>query len=191
MRQALRQALAIGLAFACLASLSMFYEFYLRWYGRFENGRYFDPVESVVYHADRRSLLRRPRPRLRRPLRGHAPHRPARVSAALPAIVFAVLAAFGLSALLTRGDGPKREAARRAARLVRLAVTGTLAAGSAFLFYERYWIWRECFNELGRCYDGEAGVMLQQAGWIWGGLFLIFATLALWNLAALRRRRRP
>ncbi len=87
------------------------------------------------------------------------------MSAALPAIVFAVLAAFGLSALLTRGDGPKREAARRAARLVRLAVTGTLAAGSAFLFYERYWIWRECFNELGRCYDGEAGVMLEQAGW--------------------------
>ncbi len=53
MRQALRQALAIGLAFACLASLSMFYEFYLRWYGRFENGRYFDPVESVVYHDGR------------------------------------------------------------------------------------------------------------------------------------------
>ena len=166
MRQALRQALAIGLAFACLASLSMFYEFYLRWYGRFENGRYFDPVESVVYHGTGLvwgalalvfGALCRPRSSSAGAgERGAAGDRFRRARGLRP------------SALLTRGDGPKREAARRAARLVRLAVTGTLAAGSAFLFYERYWIWRECFNELGRCYDGEAGVMLQQAGWIWG-----------------------
>jgi len=45
----LRRTLATILGFACLASLWMFYEFYLRWFGRFENGRYFDPVESVVY----------------------------------------------------------------------------------------------------------------------------------------------
>lgn len=27
-----------------------FYVFYLRWVFLFENGRYFDPVEEVVYH---------------------------------------------------------------------------------------------------------------------------------------------
>jgi hypothetical protein len=23
----------------------------------------------------------------------------------------------------------------------------------AFAYYDRYWRWRDCFNELGRCYD--------------------------------------
>jgi hypothetical protein len=27
----------------------MFYVFYLKWFSLFENGRYFDPVEEVVY----------------------------------------------------------------------------------------------------------------------------------------------
>lgn len=34
----------------CLLSGWMFYVFYLRWFSLFENGRYFDPVEGVVYH---------------------------------------------------------------------------------------------------------------------------------------------
>jgi hypothetical protein len=34
----------------CLLSVWMFYEFYLKWLPMFENGRYFDPREEVVYH---------------------------------------------------------------------------------------------------------------------------------------------
>ena len=30
----------------------LFYVFYLKWVFRFENGRYFDPVEEVVYEDD-------------------------------------------------------------------------------------------------------------------------------------------
>lgn len=30
----------------------LFYVLYLKWVFRFENGRYFDPVEEVVYDAD-------------------------------------------------------------------------------------------------------------------------------------------
>jgi hypothetical protein len=33
-----------------LLSAWMFYVFYLKWVWVFEDGRYFDPVEEVVYH---------------------------------------------------------------------------------------------------------------------------------------------
>jgi hypothetical protein len=33
----------------CLLSGWLFYEFYLKWLSLFENGRYFDPQEGVVY----------------------------------------------------------------------------------------------------------------------------------------------
>lgn len=62
----------------------------------------------------------------------------------------------------------------------------------AFVFYERYWRWRNCFNELGRCWDSESEqVFLEQAGIIWGGftlLFLVPALLILWRARADQRR---
>jgi hypothetical protein len=53
------------------------------------------------------------------------------------------------------------------------AVLSFLFAASAVLFalawYDRYWLWRDCFNELGRCYDPIGGeVYLEQAGLVWG-----------------------
>lgn len=63
------------------------------------------------------------------------------------------------------------------------------AAFFAYVFHERYWRWRNCFNELGRCWDSASEqVFVEQAGLIWGGatiLFLIPALLILW------RARRP
>ena len=53
-----------------------------------------------------------------------------------------------------------------------------MLAASVFAaaFYDRYWLWRDCFNELGRCFDPESGqVYLEQAGVAWGSL----ATLSL------------
>ena len=48
--------LRVGLKFISLFTFGlfllsgwMFYVFYLRWLSLFENGRYFDPVEEVVY----------------------------------------------------------------------------------------------------------------------------------------------
>lgn len=41
----------------------------------------------------------------------------------------------------------------------------------ALAFEARYWRWRDCFNELGRCYDPlSQDVYLEQAGLVWGNL---------------------
>lgn len=60
-------------------------------------------------------------------------------------------------------------------RAAFLTVVATVfAAGGVlfgFAFYDRYWRWRDCFNELGRCYDPDTqSVYLEQAGVVWGGL---------------------
>jgi hypothetical protein len=74
------------------------------------------------------------------------------------------------------------------------AVAAILAAAGLVLFglawYDRYWRWRDCFNELGRCYDPQSEqVFLEQAGLVWGGFAIMCAlvlTLSLWRL--IRRR---
>ena len=49
----------------------------------------------------------------------------------------------------------------------------------AAAFYDRYWRWRDCFNDLGRCYDPVSqNVYLEQAGLVWGGLAVIFLLAA-------------
>ena len=54
-----------------------------------------------------------------------------------------------------------------------------LAALFAVAFYDRYWRWRDCFNELGRCYDpATQDVYLEQAGVAWGSLALVSLALA-------------
>lgn len=63
------------------------------------------------------------------------------------------------------------------------------AIGVGFLFVSAllavafegfYWRWRDCFNELGRCYDPETQtVYLQQSGIIWGTLSAISLLLGL------------
>jgi len=63
-------------------------------------------------------------------------------------------------------------------------------AGGLFglAFYERYWRWRDCFNELGRCYDAASQqVFLEQAGIVWGGLTAICFAIA--SVLLVRRRR--
>lgn len=64
-----------------------------------------------------------------------------------------------------------------------------LTLACVFAFYERYWRWQDCFNELGRCYDMEVGVMVEQAGAIWGTLTLIFGLIFLGSLWRLLRQR--
>jgi hypothetical protein len=70
--------------------------------------------------------------------------------------------------------------------LLGLGLTG-LGALLALAFYERYWLWRDCFNELGRCYDPVSqDVYLEQAGIVWGSLAAI---CLLGGLALLLRHR--
>ncbi|HZH51895.1 MAG TPA: hypothetical protein VEZ16_08435 [Microvirga sp.] len=70
-------------------------------------------------------------------------------------------------------------------KFIRPVLWSGLALLSAFAFYDRYWRWRGCFNELGRCYDTENGVLLEQAGVIWGTFALVFSLLfarSLWRI---------
>jgi hypothetical protein len=73
-----------------------------------------------------------------------------------------------------------------------------LAGFSSFLgllfllaFYDRFWRWRDCFNELGRCYDpATEQVYLEQAGLAWGSLAgVCLITGILLALGAIRRCR--
>jgi hypothetical protein len=68
-----------------------------------------------------------------------------------------------------------------------IAVTGT-GTLLALVFYDRYWRWRDCFNELGRCFDPVTqDVYLAQSGGVYGGLAALFLIL---GLALLTWRRR-
>lgn len=74
-------------------------------------------------------------------------------------------------------------------------VLGALLAGFggllALLFYDRYWRWRDCFNELGRCYDEVSQqVYLEQAGGIYATLAALFLILGLGMMFRSFRRHR-
>ena len=61
----------------------------------------------------------------------------------------------------------------------------------AWAWYDRYWRWRDCFNELGRCFDPTEGVVyLEQSGVIWGGTAALCIAGFLISLALGLRRRR-
>jgi hypothetical protein len=84
-------------------------------------------------------------------------------------------------------------------RVVRmgLGAISALVAGIFLLaYYDRYWKWRDCFNELGRCWDSATEqVYVEQAGMIWGGGAALFGLIALgllWGIgrgAGMSRRR--
>lgn len=62
--------------------------------------------------------------------------------------------------------------------IIALSFTG-LAGLFGLAFYDRYWRWRDCFNELGRCYDPVSqDVLLEQSGIVWGGTTLICVAVA-------------
>jgi energy-converting hydrogenase Eha subunit H len=62
------------------------------------------------------------------------------------------------------------------------------AALFGWTFYQRCWRWRDCFNELGRCYDPIDQTVMTDAGFVWGLMAVVALglALALWMLG--RRR---
>jgi hypothetical protein len=72
-------------------------------------------------------------------------------------------------------------------RLTAGILFAALACLFGLAFYERYWRWRGCFNDLGRCYDpASQEVFLEQAGMVWGGFTVMCTAIA---IALLVRRR--
>ncbi len=54
------------------------------------------------------------------------------------------------------------------------AVLLGFAALFGFAYFDSYYRWRDCFNDLGRCYDPQTGmVYVEQAGLVWLTLLLI------------------
>ncbi len=59
-----------------------------------------------------------------------------------------------------------------------------LSAFFFYAFYIQYYVWRDCFNELGRCYDPASGIVfLEQSGFIWSSLGALFAIPAIYLFA--------
>lgn len=77
----------------------------------------------------------------------------------------------------------------RAAAFAAALLSGASTVLFAFAWYDRYWRWRGCFNELGRCFDPETQeVHLEQAGVVWGSLALVsLSVLVVCLLMRLRR----
>ncbi|TBX20725.1 hypothetical protein TK43_13955 [Roseovarius sp. JS7-11] len=49
-------------------------------------------------------------------------------------------------------------------------------------FYERYWRHRDCFNDLGRCYDPETQTVITESAAFWGVFAMVFAVVFLLQL---------
>ncbi len=79
-------------------------------------------------------------------------------------------------------------------RLFLSAICLMLAVLLGAAYYDRYFKWRGCFNELGRCFDPDtATVMLEQSGLVWGTgsvIFLFAAIYQYWQFARTRRRKK-
>lgn len=69
-------------------------------------------------------------------------------------------------------------------RLIALGFFGLFAA-CGYVYYARYVARRQCFNELGRCFDAETGVVYHEQS---GGVWLLLAVLA-FGLAVFQLRR--
>jgi hypothetical protein len=66
-------------------------------------------------------------------------------------------------------------------RLFLALVCLLLAVIFGLAYYVQYFQWRECFNELGRCYDSATGtVFLEQSGMIWSSMSVIALVAAIW-----------
>ncbi len=78
--------------------------------------------------------------------------------------------------------------------ILALAILLLLSGFFAWAWYDRYFRWIDCFDEQGRCYDSETGmVFVEQAGAIWPAfsfLCLIGALFVLWRILARRIRAR-
>lgn len=72
-------------------------------------------------------------------------------------------------------------------RKIGFVVCLVFAAIFGFAYYEQYFKWRSCFNDLGRCYGSEAGVVyLEQSGIIWLSLVVIATAVGFYQLWRLR-----
>ena len=65
------------------------------------------------------------------------------------------------------------------------------ALAFGYLYYVEYFKWRNCFNELGRCFDDDAGVVhSEQSGNVWFLLAVLALGVGLYNAWHLSKPKR-
>ncbi len=75
-------------------------------------------------------------------------------------------------------------------RKVAFSVLLLMSFAFGYLYYVQYFMWRGCFNELGRCYDNESGVVyLEQSGGVWLTLAILTFGTALYLASRLIRQK--
>jgi hypothetical protein len=76
-------------------------------------------------------------------------------------------------------------------RKISALVSLGLAFAFGYLYYVRYFKLRNCFNELGRCFDDDAGVVyLEQSGAVWFLLAVLALGVGLYNARQLSKPKR-
>lgn len=73
-------------------------------------------------------------------------------------------------------------------RKLVFALSVSLSAILFFAYYDFHFTWRNCFNEFGRCFDSETGVVyLEQSGILWLSLAVLATCVTLFQLESLIR----
>lgn len=71
-------------------------------------------------------------------------------------------------------------------RIITIGASLGMSAIFYLAYYNQYFRWRSCFNELGRCFDNDTdAVYLEQSGAVWlsmAALMSIFAVYQVWRL---------
>lgn len=76
-------------------------------------------------------------------------------------------------------------------RKISSLVSLGLAFAFGYLYYVTYFQWRNCFNELGRCFDDETGIVyLEQSGAVWFILAVLALGVGLYNAVHLSKPKR-
>jgi hypothetical protein len=76
-------------------------------------------------------------------------------------------------------------------RKLAFAASVGVAAFFWFEYYAQYYRWRACFNELGRCFDSNGVVHMEQSQVVWLPLALLTSCIAFFQLWCLLRRPMP
>lgn len=75
--------------------------------------------------------------------------------------------------------------------LAKSAIYFALFVGFAYSYYVRYFLFRDCFNELGRCYDPDgSGQVYTTSGQVWALAAVVFLVLGAKNIYQLWRAGR-
>ncbi|MFT5787120.1 MAG: hypothetical protein ACI9KK_002482 [Ascidiaceihabitans sp.] len=74
-------------------------------------------------------------------------------------------------------------------RIIAISASSGMSVILYLAYYNQYFRWRSCFNELGRCFDDNTGAVYQeQSGLAWLSMAVLMSLFALYQLWRLTTR---